>query len=165
MKGILFVLCWFLSIIVNAKLLSSDYALLNETENNSQFDLAWHSKLAGYGDPESLFFMAQVYEEGKLVPVNLAQAVLLYKKAATQGHLESMLKLANLLPAEQIKWLEEAGKKNYTPAQLKLANLYEDLGQKEQAIYWLERAMRQLFPGVEDLTTVSPKLKELKGSP
>ena len=32
-------------------------------------------------------------------------------------------------------------------------------------IYWLEQAMQQLFPGVKDLTTVSPKLKELKENP
>ncbi len=151
------------------QVLSSDLQLLKDASTldiettDPYWNLAWHGKVASYGDPESQFFVAQVYEQGKLVPRNLTKAIEFYKKAAQQEHLEACMQLAKLLPEEAENWYLIAARLNSPQAQIKLSRFYEEQGKMEDAVLWLEKALRIMFPDVSDLTRVSPDLKRLKG--
>ena len=168
MKNKVFCLILILSCAAQGDFLRSDLELLNEEalfgidETDPNWNLAWHGKVASYGDPDSQFFIAQVYEQGKLVPQNPKKAIEYYEKAALQGHLESCHRLAQLLPSESEKWYLAAANLNDPQAQLKLAQFYRERGDIPNAVLWMERALHLLFPTVTDLTTVSPELKELK---
>lgn len=135
---------------------------MDEDTIDPYWDLAWHEKVASYGDPDSQFFMAQVFEQGKLVPKNIKKAIEYYQRAGVQGHIESCLKLGELIPDEAEKWYLSAANQNDAISQIRLSQYYEKTGDKEKAILWLEKAMHILFPDVDDLTTVSPDLKRLK---
>ena len=146
------VFCLFLFLIssVRAEVLNTDLRLLNnvppmdQEQSDPYWDLAWHNKVAAYGDPNSQFFIAQVYEQGKLVPKNMSKAIQFYKKAAQNGHLESCLKLAQLLPEEAEQWYLIAAEQNDPQAQIKLSQLYESRNRIPEAVVWLEKAMRFL---------------------
>jgi len=168
MKNKVFCLLLLLSCAARGDFLGSDLELLGDApgletdQADPYWDLAWHGRVASYGDPDSQYFVAKVYEEGKLVPQNTRKALEYYQKAADQGHLESCHKLAQLLPSESEKWYLMAANQNDPQAQLKLAHLYRDRGDIQGAVFWMEKALHILFPNVSDLTTVSPDLKELK---
>ena len=171
MKEIIYTLILCCPLVANAGVLKSDLSLLKgdlsqqpEDPTDPYWNLAWHGRLASYGDPDSQFFVAQIYEQGNLVPKDLSKAIDFYKQAAYQGHLESCRKLAELLPEEAEDWFTVAAKLNDPMAQIKLSKLYESRGDREKAIFWLEKAMRILFPETDDLTTVSPDLERLKGT-
>ena len=165
------VFCLLLCLVcpVQAEILNTDLRLLKnlppmeQDQTDPYWDLAWHTKVAAYGDPNSQFFIAQVYEQGKLVPKSMSKAIQFYKKAAANGHLESCLKLAQLLPEEAEQWYLLAAEQNDPQAQIKLSQLYESQNRIPEAVFWFEKAMRFLFPNTSDLTTVSPDLKRLKG--
>ena len=168
LSRIIFLLILLSSAGANAEVLRSDLSLLSDnlTSENTEdpyFDLIWHGRMAAYGNPDSQFFMAQVYEQGKVVPKDMEKAIDFYRMAANQGHLESCRKLAELFPEEAIDWYQKAANLNDPQAQMKLSHLYEEQGDSDQAVYWLERALRQLFPDSDDLTLVSPDLKRLRG--
>ena len=167
-KNKVFCLILILSCSAHSDFLRSDLELLEDSpsmeaeSSDPYWDLAWHGKVASYGDPDSQFFVANVYEQGKLVPQNKSKAIEFYQKAANQGHLESCHKLAKLLPSESEKWYLAAAQLGDPQAQLKLAEIYRDKGDISNAVYWMEKALRLLFPNVADLTTISPDLEELK---
>ena len=168
LKQTIFLVFFLLLGVVRAEVIRSDLSLLSgdfgpEGSEDPYLDLMWHGRVASYGDPDSQFFMAQVYEQGKIVPKNLEKAIVFYRLAGGQGHLEACRKLAELLPDEAIDWYTVAANLDDPQAQMKLSRLYEDRGDLERASYWLERALRLLFPDSEDLTLVSPDLKRLRG--
>ena len=166
------VFCFILAFALSARsdYLGSDLILINDrplTENDAAdpyWDLAWHGRVASYGDPDSQFFVAQVYEQGQLVPQNIPKAIDYYKKAAAQGHIGSIYQLAKLIPSESEKWYKLAADLGDSQAQLKLSKIYEEKGDIENAVSYLERALKNLFPNSSDLTAVSPDLKRLKES-
>lgn len=167
-KKILFLFLFLLKPALG-EVLDSDWRLLTDAPmpdaetTDPYWNLAWHGKVASYGDPESQFFIAQVYEQGKLVPKNLKKAIDFYKKAAIQDHIESCMSLARLLPDEAEQWYLIAARLNDPQAQIKLSQLYEQQGKNEEAVLWLENALKFMFPNSEDLTRLSPDLKRLKG--
>ena len=166
MKRFLLLLFAF-SCQADAAVLGSDLSLISpdllaDHAGEPDWDLAWHGRLAGYGDPDSCFFIAQVYEQGRLLPRNMPKALKYYRTAAEKGHIESCMRLANLLPDEAETWYTRAASRDDPQAQIKLAQFYEARGDIPQAIFWLEKAMRYLFPHTADLTTVSPDLARLK---
>lgn len=171
MKKKVFCLLLILSSSIHAELMHSDLALINNTlpeeTADPYWDLAWHGKVASYGDPDSQFFIARVYEKGELLPKNINQAIIYYEKAAQQGHLEAASHLTDIFqesnPKKAREWLEFRAEHQDVQAQLKLSKLYEEEKNYPQAILWLEKALQQLFPLTQDLTDVSPDLKRLKG--
>ena len=145
---------------------------LKSEKTDAYWDLAWHARLADYGDKESQFIIANAYENGKEVPRNMKKAVLFYKKAADQGHLESMMKLGHLYAEgtlvqkdadQSFFWYELAAKQGYVPAQMKVAELYQTkkFQNYSKAYYWLSKALKEMFPTVSDLESVSPDLKKI----
>jgi len=166
------VFCFILILALSARsdYLGSDLSLINDRQINEYdtvdpyWNLAWHGRVASYGDPDSQFFVAQVYEQGRLVPQNISTAVDYYRKAAAQDHIEAIHRLAQLIPSESEKWYKLAADLGDPQAQLKLSQFYEEQGDIENAILYLERALKNLFPGATDLEAVSPDLKRLKES-
>lgn len=160
-----------------AQVLKSDLTLLKgapvldaEEYVDPYWDLAWHGKVASYGDPESQFLVAQIYEQGKLVPRDLKKALSYYKKAAEQKHVESCMKLGQIYAdnkwvktdADQsLFWYRRAAEQGYVPAQIQMSHLLEGRKQYAEAAEWMEKAMRQMFPDEADLTRVSPDLERL----
>ncbi len=139
---------------------------LTQTDEDPYWDLAWHARAAAAGDAESFFFLAHVYEAGRLVPKNPVKARAYYEQAAVKGLPEACMALAERArtPAETEHWYLKAAQDGYTPAQLALFHLYDAAGDTDRATVWLERALRQMFPHTADLTTVSPDLQRLKGA-
>ena len=161
------ILCVLTAVRGTADFIRSDSLLLSDSptepaDTDPYWNLAWHGRVASYGDPNSQFFVAQVYEQGRLVPRNINQAISFYRKAAEQGHIESCMRLAVLLPDEAEQWYLTAARQNDPQAQLKLSALYEANGDIPNAILWLEKALTFLFPDAEDLTQVSPDLVRLR---
>ncbi len=166
-----------ITLSVNAAIIQSDLHLLSDAPSidvdeyaDPHWDLAWHAKLAEYGDPDSQFFIAQVYEQGRVVPRNQDKAVSFYKKAAEQNHVESCMRLGKIYQdeawgrvnlEESQSWYLRAAEQNYAPAQILMSELYEEKQEYDKAAIFLEKAMRQLFPGVIDLKAVSPDLERL----
>lgn len=166
-----------ITLSVNAAIIQSDLHLLSDAPRmdvdehaDPHWDLAWHAKLAEYGDPDSQFFIAQVYEQGRLLPRDREKALSFYKKAAEQNHVESCMRLGKIYRdevwgrvnlEESQNWYLRAAEQNYVPAQILLSELYEEKQEYDKAIIFLEKAMRHLFPDAIDLKTVSPDLERL----
>ncbi len=62
-----------------------------------------------------------------------------------------------------MQWYTYAAQKGEVQAQLYLADYFQenDHYDKNQAKYWLEKALVQIFPDAADLTQISPDYKEL----
>lgn len=78
--------------------------------------------LADRGDPDAQFNLAQAYRLGRGVPASLDTAIDLYRKAATQDHVEASGLLGLTLfqsgkRAEAMPWLEKAARGGDTTAQ------------------------------------------------
>lgn len=171
MKVFFIVLC-LVAVSVRAEILRSDLVLLNSAPKmddeeyvDPYWDLAWHIKVASYGDPDSQFFLGQIYEQGKLVPKNMKKAMAYYEKAGAQSHLEACMHLGKYYEDRDFQrsvfWYHLAAEKDYTPALLSLSAMHERAEQYDVAIFWQEKAVRQMFPKVVDLTNVSPDLDRL----
>lgn len=141
-------------------------------KDEDYWDLAWHAKVADYGDMHSQFVMAQAYELGQNTEPNPKKSLAFYKKAARQGHFESCMKLGKIYSEnkwvkedlEQAEfWYEQAAQKGYAPAQIKLSDMVEHKKKPdyEKAYYWLAMATKQLFPHEVDLERKAPHLVQL----
>lgn len=78
--------------------------MADEKKNEEYWDLAWHAKVADYGDKKSQFLMAQAYEFGKEVDPNARKALEFYKRAAQQNHFESCMRLGQIYTEQ--KWVK-----------------------------------------------------------
>lgn len=136
------------------------------------WDLAWHAKVADYGDMHSQFVMAQAYEFGKNTEPNPKKSLAFYKKAAAQGHFESCMRLGQIYtenkwvkedPEQAWFWYEQAAKNGYVPAQMKLSDMAEHQNKPnyKKSYYWLATATKQLFPHEVDLESKAPHLTVL----
>ncbi len=135
------------------------------------WDLAWHARLADYGDPESQFVIAKAYDIGKEVDQNPKKAVVFYEKAGDQGHIDACMRLGEIYrenkwikrdDEKSLYWYSKAAKAGYVQAQLKVSELYKEQGNYDVAVQWLESGLKQLFPESNDFTKSSPELTELR---
>ena len=143
---------------------------LVDPKADGYWNMAFHARLADYGDVDSQYIIAQAYEKGEYTAVNPQKAVAFYKKAAEKGHIESAMRLAQIY--EENKWVQKdeekamyyylkAANNAYAPAQMKVAFLYEANQEYQKAYDWFLKAMKQLFPNEENLQERSPDLKRL----
>ncbi len=146
------------------------YSDLVGVKDEGYWDMAFHARLADYGDRDSQYIIAQAYEKGEYTSVNPQKAVAFYKKAAEKGHIESAMRLAEIY--EENKWIQKddekamyyylkAAKSSYAPAQMKVAFLYEANEEYQKAYDWFLKAMKQMFPNEKNLQERSPDLKRL----
>jgi localization factor PodJL len=93
----------------------------------------WLKKAADRGHLEAQFMLASLYERGAGVPKDESEAMSLYHKAATAGHIRAMHNLGVLLSArespqdysEAAVWFARAAQAGLTDSQYNLALLYE----------------------------------------
>lgn len=147
--------------------------IATEPKEDSYWDLAWHARLADYGDRDSQFVIAKAYEEGREIDQNLEKSLYFYKKSAAQGHVEACMRLGHIYSEEtwhpkdldqSLFWYEKAAQEGYIPAQIKTSYLYRtrqnpDFKKSEE---WLEKALRSMFPDTQNLEDVSPDLVEIR---
>lgn len=147
-----------------------EHSDLLEAKKEEYWDLAWHARLADYGDPESQFIIADAYEYGKSVEEDPKKALSFYKRAAEQGHIESCMRLGRIYTENKwiqideekaLYWYRKAAERGYTQACFKISEIYEAEGKYEESYKWLEFALKQVFPKTENLETRSRKLKQL----
>ncbi len=140
-------------------------------KDDGYWEMAFHAKLADYGDKDSQYIIAKAYEEGKYTAQNLRKALAFYKKSAEQGHIDSAMRLGQIYQANE--WLQRDDEKalyyylkaagnGYAPAQMKVAQMYELNQEYQQAFDWLSKAVRQMYPTEPDLISKSPDLERLK---
>lgn len=84
--------------------------------------LAEWRPLAERGDPDAQFNLAQAYRLGRGVPASMTTAIDLYKKAATQNHVEAggllgLTLFQNGKRAEAMPWLDKAARGGDAAAQ------------------------------------------------
>ena len=100
-------------------------------------------------DPEELFELAEIYEQGKGLPRSIPKAMECYQEAAAQGHLKAPYQLALCYLSGERKskgvfWLEKAAAQEHLEAQFRLGTCYLDgigVNENEEAgIEWLSRA-------------------------
>ena len=143
---------------------------LVDPKDDGYWNMAFHARLADYGDVNSQYIIARAYEKGEYTAVNPQKAVAFYKKAAEKGHVESAMRLAQIY--EENKWIQKdeekamyyylkAANESYVPAQMKVAVLYEENQEYQKAYDWFFKAMKQMFPNEENLQERSPDLKRL----
>lgn len=127
----------------------------------SAFDAGQYDKarelwtpLAENGDARAQYAIGRLYEKGKGVERDFAQAFVWYRKAAEKNHPDSQYRLAvgyayglgtKKDEAEALSWLRKAANNNQKRAQKVLAQAYEEgrLGltaDPKQAKYWYDKA-------------------------
>ncbi len=135
------------------------------------WDLAWHARLADYGDEESQYIIARAYDTGNQVDQNPKKAVAFYQKAGDQGHIDACMRLGEIYTENKyvksdsdkaLYWYTKAGKNGYVQAQLKVSELYKSKGDYVAAVLWREAGLKQLFPKANDLAEHAPELVELR---
>lgn len=141
-----------------------------EAKDEAYWDLAFHARLADYGDKDSQYIIAKAYETGEYTAINLKKSLHFYKKAAEQGHIEASMRLGRIYTEN--KWVQKdsekalyyymkAAQKDYAPAQMKVALVYEEKQDYQKAYDWFLKAMVQIFPYDKDLQNRSKDLKRL----
>lgn len=135
------------------------------------WDLAWHARLADYGDEESQFVIARAYDKGQQVDQNPKKAIAFYEKAADQGHIDACMRLGEIYSENKwvkkdeeksLYWYAKAAKNGYVQAQLKVSEICKEKGDYVLAVLYLETGLKQLFPQADKLETYAPDLVELK---
>ena len=135
------------------------------------WDLAWHARLADYGDEKSQYVIARAYDIGQQVDQNPRKAVAFYKKAGDQGHVDACMRLGEIYTENKyvqrdddkaLYWYTKAGKNGYVQAQLKVSEIYKARGDYISAVLWRETGLKQLFPQAKDLANHDPELDELR---
>ncbi len=143
-----------------------------ELRDNGYWVLAWHAKLADYGDSDSRFEVAKAYEKGLWTAVNLPKALHFYNAAAEQGHIGACMRLGKywsdgvLIAPDRDKalyWYQRAAERGEAAAGFKLSELFETAvpPDYDKSYLWQQRALAMLFPGQKNLEAVSPRLEEL----
>jgi hypothetical protein len=94
-----------------------------------------HKTLAGEGDAEAEFKLAEYYRHGIYVSKDNAKEAELYEKAASQGHIRAQAALANCYalgigvsrnPKKAVFWWEKAAVQGYPDSQYFLGRAYYD---------------------------------------
>lgn len=142
------------------------YNTETEQKNDAYWDLAWHARMADYGDPESQYILAQAYEKGINTVENPVKALYFYKRSCQGNYPQACMILAQqyLLydKKEKALWaLKKGASLDYVPAQLELSKFYEKDNEMILAHFWLKKALQQLFPGEKNLEEISPDLAYL----
>ncbi len=143
-------------------------------QSEAYWNLAWHAKLADYGDADSQFITAKAYETGDVIEQNPKKALAFYQKAGDNGHIGACMRLAEIYREnkwvqadveKEIYWYEKAAKLGHIQAQIKVSDLYQSVDEPnyQKSYDWLKTALEGLFPDDKDVEARSPELQRLKG--
>ena len=111
-----------------ANLVKKAQKLYKQKKYYEAFNLA--KEAAEMGNINAYYGMGLAYEQGKgVVDKNKKTAIEWYRKAAENGHIDGMLKVAHLIrfddPDEAVKWLEIAAEKENAKAMNNLGYMWE----------------------------------------
>ena len=139
---------------------------------DKDLDLLWQSKMAGYGDADGQYQLAQVYEKGIGIPRDLAKAIHYYQLSARQEYLPSALELGRLFAEEKavqdekksLEWYTYAANRGEIQAENYLFHYYNEAPtpDKQKAFYWLEKMLKTIFPDEQNLARVSADYERLQ---
>ena len=105
-----------------------------EKKPEEYWNLAWHARMADYGDVESQFVLAQAYEIGLQTEANTEKAIYFYDKACHGGHVGACMRLGELHEVRNLDkalmYFNRAAGAGYIPAQLKLVSIYKETYQR-----------------------------------
>jgi uncharacterized protein len=117
--------------------------------------IAWLRRSAESAFPDAQFAVGKLYEDGELLPRNLATALLWYERAAKQQHLDAQLEMiaSHMLgrgtpanPERAAYWAQQAADKGDAGAQYLLASFYENgdgvARDLQKAFDWYAQAAR-----------------------
>ncbi len=152
----------------------NNYSGKREEKSEAYWDLAWHAKLADYGDGESQFIIAKAYETGRETEPNPKKALAFYQKSGDNGYIPACLRLAEIYREnkwvqadieKEIYWYERAATLGHIQAQIKVSDMYQsgDTPNYQKSYDWLKIALQSLFPNDPDVEKHSPELQRLKG--
>jgi uncharacterized protein len=133
----------------------ADFALAARSYSHEQYDdaLKQFKSLAEHGDANSQYFLGQMYEFGRGVAKDDAQAALWYRKSAVQGHARAQNALATMfmygrgVPQDRALaslWYRAAADQGLAEAQYNLGMEY--VLDRPQRIVWLRKAAVQGDP-------------------
>lgn len=138
---------------------------VTEQKPEEYWNLAWHARMADYGDTESQFILAQAYEIGLQTEANQEKAAYFYDKACLGGHVGACMRLGEINELRNVDkalmYFNRAATAGYIPAQLKLVSIYKQQKKLQLAHSWLKRALKSMFPNEKNLEDVSPELAYL----
>jgi TPR repeat protein len=132
-------------------------AIASHLASLTQHDVESLSSEARSGSPEAQYWLALVYEQGKLVPRDMAQSENLLVKSAEQGFVRSEANLGMVLkdkdrPASE-RWLLRAAEQGDPEAQFWLGVAYDDnwygTTDAQLAARWFEKAAAQGHPDAQ----------------
>lgn len=138
--------------------------VLAHIESLTQSDLSALVPRAGSGDPEAEYLLAIVYQEGRLVPRDLAAARKWMLKSAEQGYVPAQEGMGEILMnfghdgampdyADAERWLRLAAMQGDADAQLWLGIGYErasfGVTDYREALRWLRKAAEQGHPNAQ----------------
>lgn len=134
---------------------------------DEQENLVWEMRYAALGDAESQYKMGQLWEEGIKVPKDLDKAKRYYNQAADQDYIPAMMALGRLYDQAQeeeysFPYYLKAAENGYVPATLIVSRYLDKKGDFQQALDWLEKALKSMFPNETDLSRISPEYQALK---
>lgn len=99
-----------------------------------KMDMAMLHSMADAGDPTAMFSLGVNYESGRVVPVDRAQAVKWYLKAAEAGFAEAQVSIGAMYisgqgverdPGKAVEWFKAAAEQGHPAAMHNLASAYE----------------------------------------
>lgn len=135
------------------------YNLGWNTEIDNQKAIYWFEKAAAQGHRSSIYNSGVHYSEGKGVKVDFVKAASYFERAAKMGHINAMIGLADLYKFGEIErndekmlyWFQQAGEKGHIYAQESLAEYFLNNANSTEAIYWLEKLLKQKPDEVNEL--------------
>jgi uncharacterized protein len=118
--------------------------------------MEWYRKKADQGGANVKYSLGYMFENGKGVPQDYAEARMWYRKAADQGHADAQHNLGSMYEnrkgvpqdfTEAVKWYRKAADQGYADAQYSLGVMYEK-GQgvpqdNTEAMKWYRKAADQ----------------------
>ena len=143
----------------------------NLTQDEKHWQILWESKMAESGDPVSLYYLGELFEQGKKVPKDLNRAIHYYEKSARQSYLPACIKLGQLFASEtplkdekkSLEWYLYAADKGDIQSEFYVADYYQQYKHRDypKAQKYLEMALKQTFPKETDFSKVSPQYADL----
>jgi hypothetical protein len=135
---------------------------MSQEEGISKFETQFDAPETKYDQdipqksPEKLYILATKYQTGKGKTQDLNKALILYHKAAKQGHIEAQYKLGNMYYEikeidkhykKAFEWYSNAAEQGHSDAKYKLGCMYHNgLGVKksyQKTVDWYNKAMEQ----------------------
>ena len=156
-------------LIVSALLITASGAWAQCNPVFGAQNIATLKQQAAHGKAAAQCSLGGMYEDGKGVPQDYAQAALWYRKAAEQGYAEAQFFLGSLyldghgVPQDNVQgeaWFHKADEQGYAGARLMLIILYEaEMDRRAPEVYpeaagWFRKAAEQGNAHAQTSTTV-----------